>query len=75
MLTGESVASSTECRIEMNINMAHGLLGCCNNDSVRKMTRELGLVLTRGTLKECKHCAKSKAKQKNVQNEATGSKV
>ena len=59
----------------MNINMAHCLLGHCNEDSVRKTARELGWVLMHGTLKPCKHCAKSKAKQKKVRKEAIGTKA
>ena len=51
----------------MNINMA---LGHHNEDSTGKTARELGWVLTHGTSRPCKHCTKSKAKQKNVQKEA-----
>ena len=53
--TGKIVPSSTECRFKMNINMAHCLLCHCYEDSVRKMAREVGWVLTCGTLKPCKH--------------------
>ena len=38
----EITASSTECRIEMNINMAHCSLGHRNEDYIRKTARELG---------------------------------
>ena len=64
--TSEIAASSTECGIKTNINIAHCLLGHCNEDSVRKTARELGWVSTWGMLQTCKRCAKSKAKQNNV---------
>ena len=50
----------------MNINIAHCLLGHRNEDSIRKTAKQMGWELTRGSLKPCEHCAKSKAKQKNV---------
>jgi hypothetical protein len=56
----------TEARTTMNISKAHGLLGHVNEESTRKTAKELGWVLTRGKLKPCLHCAKAKAKQKNV---------
>ena len=48
----------------MNINTAHCLLGHRNEDSVRRTAKKMGLELTRGSLKPCKHCVKSEAKQK-----------
>ena len=64
--TIEVVTASADTPVRLNINMAHSLLGRCNEDSARKTARELGWVLTCGTLKPCEHCARSKTKQKNV---------
>ena len=62
----EVVTANTDVGACMNINTAHCLLGHRNEDSVRKTAKEMGWVLTRGNLRPFKHCAKSKAKQKNV---------
>jgi hypothetical protein len=62
----EMAGASIGKAMRLNINMAHCLLGHWNEDSVRKTTRELGWILTCSTLKQCEHCAQSKAKQKNV---------
>ena len=59
----------------LNINMAHCLLGHQNEDSVHKIAQESGWVLTCGTLKPCKHCARSKAKQENVRKESIAPKA
>ncbi len=59
----------------MNINMAHCLLGHRNKDSIRKTAKQIGWELTRGSLKPCEHCAKSKATQKNVQKESAARKA
>ena len=56
--------------VKLNIDMAHCLLGHQNEDSMQKTAMELALVLTRGTLIPCEHCARSKAKQKNVRKES-----
>ena len=61
--------------VRLNINMAHCLLGHQNEDSVQKSARELGWVLTHGTLKPCKHCARSKARQNNVSKESVTPKA
>ena len=42
---------------------------------MRKTAKELGWVLTRGTLKPCEYCARSKAKQKNVRRESIAQKA
>ena len=55
--------------------MAHSLLGHQNEDSMRETARELGQVSTHGTLKLCKNCARSKAKQKNVCKESVARKA
>ena len=62
----EVATASAENTMRVNINIAHCLLGHRNEDSVRKTAKELGWVLTRGTMKLCEYCARSKAKQKNV---------
>ena len=62
---------STDAGTKMSIQRAHCLLGHGNKDATCKTARELGWVLTRGSLKPCKHCAKSKAKQKNVVKESS----
>jgi hypothetical protein len=51
---------------KMNIHKAHGLLGHVNEDETRRIAGHMSWVLSRGSLKKCMHCAKSKAKQKNV---------
>jgi hypothetical protein len=59
----------------MNINQVHSLLGHGNDTSMRLSAKELaGWEITRGKMKPCKHCACSKAKQKNVSKEATTEK-
>ena len=68
--TVEVATASTDNVARLNINMAHCLLGHRNEISVRKTARELGSVLMHGTLKTCKHCARSKAKEKNVHKES-----
>jgi hypothetical protein len=50
----------------MNINTAHCLLGH-RKDSIRKIAKEMGWVLTRGVLKSFEHCVMAKAKQKICQ--------
>ena len=50
----------------MGIEKAHRLLGHGDENSTRLTAKKLGWVITPGKLKPCEHCAKSKAKQKNV---------
>jgi hypothetical protein len=73
--TVEVATASTENLMKVNINMAHCFLGHQNEDSVCKTAKELGWVLTRGTLMPCEYCARSKAKQKNVQKESATPKA
>jgi hypothetical protein len=68
--TVEVAMASMDNMVRLNINMAPCLLGHRNEDSVKKTARELGWVLTRGTLMPCEHCAKSKGKQNNVYKES-----
>ena len=49
----EVVSVCTNIGASMNINTAHCLLGHRNEDSVRKTAKQMGLVLTRGTLRPC----------------------
>ncbi len=62
--TMEVATASADTMVRLNINMAHCLLGHRNEDSVQKTARELGWVLSHGTLKPCEHCAQSKVKQR-----------
>jgi hypothetical protein len=64
--TVEVVTASTDKAVRLNIDMTHCLLGHWNEDPVQKTAKELGWVLMHGTLMSCKHCSRSKAKQKNV---------
>ena len=70
-------AASTEKGTRMNITKAHALLGHGDEESTRATAKHLGWTITRGKLKPCVQCAKSKAKQKrtvkasNSENKAT----
>ena len=57
---------STDYYTKMNITKAHGLLGHVNGDSTRQTAKHLGWIITHGNLKPYIHCAKSKARQKNI---------
>ena len=59
-------AVSTEGQVRMNINKAHALLGHGDDNSTRQTAKALGWVITPGAMAPCEHCAKAKAKQKNV---------
>ena len=71
----EVVSVCTNIGASMIINTALCLLGHRNKHSVRKTVKQMGRVLMRGTFRPCKHCAKSKAKQKNVQKESVVEKT
>ena len=60
---------------KMNIWKAHGLLGHGDEESMQQTAKQLGWIITRGSLKPCLHCAKSKTKQKNVSKESNSKKV
>jgi hypothetical protein len=51
----EVIAVSTETGKEINVNITHCLLGHRNEDMVQKTARELGWMITRGTIYVCKH--------------------
>ena len=50
----------------ISINTAHQIFGHVDENSTRKMAKQLGYELSRGTLKACESCAIAKAKQKNI---------
>ena len=59
----------------MNIQKVHRLLGHGNEDSTRQTAKQLNWIITRGKLKPCEHCAKAKAKHKNVCKESMAKKA
>jgi hypothetical protein len=61
--------------IEMNIERAHAILGHSSEDTTRRTAAVINMLFTRGTLKTCKSCAISKAKQKNLNQESEGTKA
>ena len=71
----ETATASTDVGTRMDINKAHGLLGHGNKEVTRKLGQELGWIITRGKTKLCEHCARSKAKQKNVCKKSTAPKA
>jgi hypothetical protein len=50
----------------LSIKQAHGKSAHSNEDDTRKMAKELGITISRGTLGPCDACTIAKAKQKNV---------
>lgn len=54
--------------ITTTIKKAHDMLGHRDETTTRQMAKALEWTITRGTLKICKTCAKSKAKQKSIGN-------
>jgi hypothetical protein len=52
--------------VTMSIEQAHAKFGHTNKEDTRKTAKELGIVLTRGTLRPCEACTVAKAKQKKV---------
>ncbi len=61
--------------IKMNIERAHAILGHSSEDTTRQTAAALNMLITRGTLKTCKSCGISKAKQKNLNQESEGTKA
>jgi hypothetical protein len=55
----------------MNISQAHAKFGHSNEGDTRKMAKEMGITITRGTLGPCDACMIAKAKQKNVPKVST----
>ncbi len=50
----------------MPIAKAHALLGHHSEAIARKIAKELGWTISRGSMKPCEACTIAKAKQKNV---------
>ena len=67
--------AGTESGAKMSIWKAHGLLGHGDKESTCQTAKELGWVITRGSLMPYLHCAKSKAKQKNVSESSSAEKA
>ena len=59
----------------MSINKAHRLLGHPNEEATRVIALHLGWHICIGNMKPCKHCAISKAKQKNGNKDASAKKA
>ena len=52
----------------VSIKTAHEQLGHLSKDATRQVAKQLGWLITKGSLKACESCAIGKAKQKNVKN-------
>jgi len=59
----------------MNIQKAHRLLGHGCKDSMRRTAKQLEWEIFRGKMKPYLHCAKAKARQKNVCKESEAPKA
>jgi hypothetical protein len=57
--------------VTMNIEQAHAKFGHSTEEDARKTAKELGITLTRGTLRPCEACTVAKAKQKNLIKKST----
>jgi hypothetical protein len=57
----------------MKIEQARAKFGHSNEEDARKTANELGITLTRGTLRPCEACTVAKAKQENVIKKSTHS--
>ena len=68
-------AVNTEKGVTMNITKAHVVFGHIHEDAVRRMANQMDIKITCGKLVSCKHCAKSKEKQKNVSKESQSKKA
>ena len=55
--------------------MVHCLLGHLHEDAARKAAKYLGWEISRGSMSQCEHCTKAKAKQKNVVKESKAVKA
>ena len=66
---------STDAQTKMNIDKVHGLLVHGSEESTRQTAKQLEWALTRGKIKPCLHCARSKAKQKNVYKDSKSPKA
>lgn len=71
----EISAVATETGTVMSVNKAHELLGHGDEKSTRDTAKQMGWMISRGSLQPCEHCAKAKAKHKNVNKESTADKA
>ena len=60
---------------KMSIDTVHSLLGHLHEDASRNVAKYLGWKISHGSMKPCEHCAKAKAKQKNVVKESKAEKA
>jgi hypothetical protein len=67
---GKEMAQAIVDEKSIPIQLAHDRLGHPHEDITRKMAKELGWTLSRGSLKPCDGCTAGKAKQKNVPKES-----
>ena len=68
-------AMRAEKQTTMNITKMSGVFGHMHEYTVRRMAKHMNIKLPCGTLAPCKHCAKSKGKQKNVSKESQSKKA
>jgi hypothetical protein len=67
---GKEMAQAMVDEKSIPIQLAHDRLGHPHKDMTRKMAKEHGWTLSRGSLKPCDECLAGKAKQKNVPEES-----
>jgi hypothetical protein len=68
---GKEMAQTMVDENSIPIQLAHDRLGHSHKDMTRKMAKELGRTLSRGSLKPCGGCLAGKAKQRMFQRKAT----
>jgi hypothetical protein len=61
---------ATATATTMNTKQAHAKFAHSNEDDTRKMAKEMGIIITRGTLGPCAACTIAKVKQKNAPKSA-----
>ena len=61
-----NVSTEKKRQVKMSIKTAHQRLGHCDEEKTRKIAKQLGWELTRGTLPLCERCTEARAKQKNI---------
>ena len=69
------VSANAKLTKSMSIDKAQGLLGHANEEATRLMASRLGWHIRVGKMKPCEHCAVAKAKQKNVNKDASAKKA